>query len=155
MYYFDRLLADFHPYFEPLKETVRKLWATFNMDQSMKPGYIPPTYDEFLDVLKAGRDALPLVDDPPPENGIVAQPANNDQPAEPASNVLHRSRRYKRSRTEEDEVQDVHATRSGSHDDAGLRDRFTTSERNKRSRLSQSTSTRVLRSDSKKAQARE
>ncbi|EIN09914.1 hypothetical protein PUNSTDRAFT_133687 [Punctularia strigosozonata HHB-11173 SS5] len=65
---FDNLLADFHPYFEPLKETVRNLWGTFHMSQSFGPDYVPPTYDEFLAVLKVGRDALPLVDDPPPEN---------------------------------------------------------------------------------------
>ncbi|EIN14736.1 hypothetical protein PUNSTDRAFT_130368 [Punctularia strigosozonata HHB-11173 SS5] len=63
---FERLLKNFHPYFDPLKPTIKALRTALKVHTWFAEKPEKPTYDEFLEALKSGRDALPLVDDPPP-----------------------------------------------------------------------------------------
>jgi hypothetical protein len=57
---FNRLLQEFHPYFEPLKEMVRRLRENFitGLDWDNHA-----SYESFLDILKDTRDSLPETED--------------------------------------------------------------------------------------------
>jgi hypothetical protein len=57
---FDRLLQEFHPYFEPLKEMVRRLREDFITGLKWDNH---ASYESFLDALKETRDRLPETED--------------------------------------------------------------------------------------------
>ncbi|EIN14735.1 hypothetical protein PUNSTDRAFT_130367 [Punctularia strigosozonata HHB-11173 SS5] len=113
---FERLLSDFHPYFNPLKPTLRALRTALKVNQWEDPNGERSTYDEFLAALRSGRDALPLVDDPPPMAGpvVVDQRRPRRQAAVRSHTTLSSmasSRGQKRSRQEmedEDEATSAH-----------------------------------------------
>jgi hypothetical protein len=57
---FDRLLVQFHPYFEPLKELVRKLREDFIAGLDWKNH---ASYESFLVAFKDTEDLLPETED--------------------------------------------------------------------------------------------
>jgi hypothetical protein len=57
---FDRLLQEFHPYFEPLKDLVRRLRENFLTGLEWKNH---ASYESFLGTLKETRDRLPETED--------------------------------------------------------------------------------------------
>ncbi|EIN14714.1 hypothetical protein PUNSTDRAFT_130341 [Punctularia strigosozonata HHB-11173 SS5] len=96
---FEKLLEDFHPYFEELKPTVRELRRVFRVDEWEKPDYDPPDYDDILTILKARRDALPLVEVPVPK---ARSNRRRRAPEGLAAGVIPRGQKRSRQEAEEE-----------------------------------------------------
>jgi hypothetical protein len=61
---FEELLNDFYPYFDPFKDTCRRLRELICTFRNGK--LIAATYESFLGILRDTQAALPFVDDPAP-----------------------------------------------------------------------------------------